>query len=114
LKKHSRGCGRVIQRTGTENKLVQRWAELFLLSLYAAFVVSRMKDPVGVAYWRKLTRTIFSGGFFVQLIGGLFGAERLLMTGELHFPVPALIILGPLYLVISVSLHAAFLGLARV
>jgi len=31
------------------------------------------------------------------LITGLLGAERLLMTGKLHLPVPALVLAGPLY-----------------
>ena len=73
------------------------WAELVLLSLYASFVIHKMKDPARTAFWRRITWTVFSGVFFAQLIGGLFGVERLLMTGELHFPVPGLIILGPLY-----------------
>ncbi len=39
----------------------------------------------------------FSMVFFAQLLLGLAGIEKLLMTGKLHLPVPALIIAGPLF-----------------
>lgn len=39
---------------------------------------------------------MFSGVFFAQLVLGLLGAERFLMTGNLHLPVPAVILAGPL------------------
>jgi polyferredoxin len=35
--------------------------------------------------------------FFSQLILGLFGYERFLMTGKLHLPVPMMILAGPIY-----------------
>ncbi|MCK4805032.1 MAG: hypothetical protein KAT88_10750, partial [Spirochaetes bacterium] len=73
------------------------WIEILLLSVYASFVIHRMKDPDNVAYWRRLTWAAFSAVFFLQLIIGLFGFERFLMTGRLHFPIPALIILGMMY-----------------
>ena len=40
---------------------------------------------------------IFSIIFFTQLILGVAGVDKLLMTGKLHLPVPALIAAGPLY-----------------
>ena len=73
------------------------WIEILLLSVYASFVIHRMKDPGNIAYWRRLTWAAFSAVFFLQLIIGLFGFERFLMTGRLHFPIPALIILGMMY-----------------
>lgn len=73
------------------------WIEILLLSVYASFVIHRMKGPDNVAYWRRLTWAAFSAVFFLQLIIGLFGFERFLMTGRLHFPIPALIILGMMY-----------------
>lgn len=39
----------------------------------------------------------FSAVFFLQLGLGLWGLEGMLMTGDLHLPVPALILGGPLY-----------------
>ncbi len=40
---------------------------------------------------------MFSLVFFAQLFIGLAGLEKMLMTGKLHLPVPAMIIAGPLY-----------------
>jgi len=73
------------------------WAEIFLISLYGAYVIFKMQDPVNVPRWRKLTWTIFSIIFFTQLIIGLSGFEKFLMTGKLHLPVPMMIVAGPVY-----------------
>jgi polyferredoxin len=56
-----------------------------------------MQDPVNVPRWRQLTWTIFSTVFFLQLILGLSGLDKFLMTGKLHLPVPLMIISGPVY-----------------
>ena len=40
---------------------------------------------------------VFSVIFFTQLILGVAGLEKLLMTGKLHLPVPALIAAGPIF-----------------
>jgi ferredoxin-type protein NapH len=73
------------------------WIEIFLISCYGAFVAFRMQDPINVPRWRKITWTIFSIVFFTQLIIGISGAEKFLMTGKLHLPVPMMIIAGPIY-----------------
>ena len=73
------------------------WAEILLISLYGAFVIYKMQDPVNVPKWRKITWTIFSIVFFTQLIIGLSGFEKFLMTGKLHLPIPMMIIGGPIY-----------------
>ena len=73
------------------------WAEIFLISIYGAFVIYKMQDPVNVPEWRKITWTIFSVVFFSQLIIGLSGFEKFLMTGKLHLPIPMMIIAGPIY-----------------
>jgi ferredoxin-type protein NapH len=73
------------------------WAEIFLISVYGAFVIYKMQDPVNVPGWRKITWTIFSVVFFSQLIIGLSGFEKFLMTGKLHLPIPMMIIAGPIY-----------------
>ena len=49
------------------------------------------------AKWRKITWTVFSVVFFSQLILGILGFEKFLMTGMLHLPIPALIIGGAVY-----------------
>lgn len=73
------------------------WIEIFLISLYGAFVIFKMQDPVNVPQWRKITWTLFSVVFFTQLFIGLSGLEKFLMTGKLHLPIPMMIIAGPIY-----------------
>ena len=73
------------------------WIEIIVISLYGSFVVYKMQDPLNVPRWRKLTWTVFSVVFFTQLIIGLSGIEKFLMTGKLHLPIPMMIIGGPLY-----------------
>lgn len=73
------------------------WAEILLVSIYGAFIIYKMQDPVNVPGWRKITWTIFSVVFFTQLLIGLSGFEKFLMTGKLHLPIPMMILGGPLY-----------------
>ena len=73
------------------------WIEIFIISCYGAFVVFKMQDPKNVPYWRKLTWTVFSVVFFSQLLIGLSGYEKFLMTGKLHLPIPMMILGGPIY-----------------
>ncbi len=73
------------------------WIEIFLISIYGAFVAFRMQDPLNVPKWRKLTWTLFSVIFFTQLTIGISGFENFLMTGKLHLPIPMMIIGGPIY-----------------
>jgi polyferredoxin len=73
------------------------WIEIIIISFYGAFVAFKMQDPKNVPAWRKLTWTIFSVIFFTQLIIGLSGFEKFLMTGKLHLPIPMMIIGGPIY-----------------
>lgn len=73
------------------------WLQAVALATYAAFVAEKMLDPRTQSKTRRLTWGLFSFFFFLQLILGLAGADRLLMTGDLHLPVPALVLAGPLY-----------------
>lgn len=73
------------------------WVEIGLLALYAGFVAGKFSDPASAARWRPRIWRFFSLVFFAQLILGLSGIERCLMTGDLHLPVPALIVAGPVY-----------------
>jgi ferredoxin len=73
------------------------WIEIFLIACYGAFVAYKMQDPMNVPRWRKITWTIFSIIFFTQLIIGLSGFEKFLMTGKLHLPIPMMILGGPIY-----------------
>lgn len=73
------------------------WLEIVLLTGYAVFVAERMADPIRAKRWRPRIWRLFSIVFFGQLLLGLAGVERCLMTGALHLPVPALITAGPVY-----------------
>lgn len=72
-------------------------AEIFLLSLYAAWTCGLLADPDKSPRVRPRIWLFFSAAFFIQLALGLAGLERMLMTGRLHLPVPALIAAGPIY-----------------
>lgn len=73
------------------------WIEIIIIALYAGFMIDRMIISRQIAYWRRLAWTLFTIVFFSQLILGLFGFERFLMTGALHLPVPAMIIGGSIF-----------------
>ena len=73
------------------------WIEIFLIASYGAFIVNKMKDPVNVPKWRRITWTGFSIVFFSQLFIGLVGFDKVLMTGKLHLPIPMMILAGPIY-----------------
>ena len=73
------------------------WIEILLLAIYAGWITEKMLDPQQSAQWRYRIWLIFSVVFFSQLIIGMAGIDKLLMTGKLHIPVPAMILAGPLY-----------------
>jgi ferredoxin-type protein NapH len=73
------------------------WLEIIIISSYGAFVVNKMKNASNVPKWRKITWTTFSIVFFTQLIIGLSGFDKFLMTGKLHLPIPMMILAGPIY-----------------
>ena len=73
------------------------WFEIVLIAFYGAIVAYKMQDPSKVQLWRRYTWLAFSVLFFSQLILGLFGFERFLMTGKLHLPIPMMILGGPIY-----------------
>lgn len=71
--------------------------EILGLSFYAAWIVGKMCHRSKSAAVRGRYWAFFSAVFFLQLILGLCGMDKMLMTGQLHLPVPALIVGGPLY-----------------
>ena len=73
------------------------WLEILFLAFYGAYVTGQMIRVQDTSIWRLRIWTIFSFVFFAQLILGLLGQELFLMTGKLHFPIPALIVAGPVY-----------------
>lgn len=73
------------------------WIEGALLTAYAAFLGHKLMDPSVHARWRPRLWRFFSLVFFGQLTLGVLGVERFLMSGELHPPVPAVILAGPIF-----------------
>lgn len=73
------------------------WIEIILIALYGSIVAYHMQDPAKVQAWRRYTWLAFSILFFFQLILGLSGFEKFLMTGKLHLPIPMMIVAGPIY-----------------
>ena len=73
------------------------WIEIGLLMMYGAFAAMKMSDPKNISKWRVRFWLLFSIVFFLQLIFGISGIKECLMTGKLHFPIPAMIIAGPVY-----------------
>jgi polyferredoxin len=73
------------------------WIELFILGIYSAFLVGRFSELRDTSRVRLTIWLTFSIVFFTQFILGVSGFERLLMTGRLHVPVPAVVIAGPIY-----------------
>ncbi|MCK4751595.1 MAG: 4Fe-4S binding protein, partial [Bacteroidales bacterium] len=73
------------------------WVEIGLIAIYGSVVAYHMQHPGKVQSWRKYTWFAFSIVFFSQLILGLAGFDRFLMTGKLHLPVPMMILAGPIY-----------------
>ncbi|WP_347881031.1 4Fe-4S binding protein [Pseudodesulfovibrio sp. S3-i] len=73
------------------------WLEIFGLALYAQWIGNLMLSPKGHRKYRPRIWEFFSVLFFLQLGLGLLGMDRMLMTGSLHLPVPALIAAGPVF-----------------
>jgi len=73
------------------------WLEAGLIAVYAGFVMRAMRTPEGARKTRPRIWRLFTVVFFGQLLLGLLGFERFLMSGQLHLPVPALIVAGPIY-----------------
>jgi ferredoxin-type protein NapH len=73
------------------------WIEIIVLVVYSVFVTIKMSNPSESAKWRVRFWSVFSIVFFLQLILGISGITECLMTGKLHFPIPAMIVAGPVY-----------------
>lgn len=73
------------------------WLEIFLLGCYAQWIGARMRTPKGHRTVRPRIWALFSAVFFLQLGLGILGMDRMLMTGTLHLPVPAMIVAGPVF-----------------
>ncbi len=73
------------------------WLQILALAIYAAWLTRAMASPINHTRLRPRIWALFSLVFFIQLGLGLLGMKNMLMTGNLHLPVPALIVGGPLF-----------------
>ncbi len=73
------------------------WWQAVALAFYAGWLSDRLQDARQIRQLRPRVWLMFSVIFFTQLVLGVMGLDKLLMTGELHLPVPAIIIAGPLF-----------------
>src|SRR6056297_609288 len=73
------------------------WIEILMPASYGAIVAWFMYDPARSSRWRQVTWLVFSFVFFSQLVLGVTVSEKFLMTGELHLPIPMMIMSGPIY-----------------
>ena len=71
--------------------------EIILLAIYAGWLSQVMINAKNISNIRTKYWFFFSVVFFTQFILGLFVNDTFLMTGELHFPIPALIVAAPVY-----------------
>jgi polyferredoxin len=73
------------------------FVQIAVIAAFASILEYNMLIPGRSGWWRRFSWTLFSAVFFLQLILGIAVDKVFLMTGNLHLPVPALIISGPLY-----------------
>lgn len=71
--------------------------ETLWLGFYASWLLGLLLSSTPTTGIRTWFWRLFSLVFFGQLVLGLVGFDRFLMTGTLHLPVPALILGGPIY-----------------
>lgn len=71
--------------------------QAFMLAWYGVWIFEKLSGRKTHNKYRPRIWLIFSFVFFVQLFLGLLGFEKFLMSGKLHFPVPAFIWFGALY-----------------
>ena len=80
------------------------WAEILLISLYGSFVVFKMQDPVNVPKWRKITWTL-CGDCLAGCHHNSIKYKYFKLRPELA---------RNLFLILTISLHASCIALARI
>jgi len=73
------------------------WLTAFWLAVWAAWLTDTLGPAKRMRQLRPRIWLAFSTVFFAQLAIGLAGVDAFLMTGDLHLPVPALIVAGPVF-----------------
>ncbi len=73
------------------------WVQIFLAALAGGWLYGRMYPLKSRNRWRRRTWLLFTCVFFGQLGLGIWVDPRFLMSGQLHLPVPDLILGGAIY-----------------
>ena len=73
------------------------WLQVILTSAYAFLLCWKMQDIRLRTRWRGYSWLVFSFSFFGQLLLGIIFDSIFLLSGELHFPIPMVIIGGAVY-----------------
>lgn len=71
--------------------------QIALVSAFAFILEYNMLIPGRSGWWRRFSWSLYSAIFFLQLGLGIVVDRVFLLSGNLHLPVPAMIISGPLY-----------------
>ena len=93
---------RPLPQTSRTRRSERRWALATTLAIAGILsaVQLQVKSPQPLptrSRWRKRTWLLFTLVFFAQLILGIGVDPRFLLNGELHFPIPDLIVGGAVY-----------------
>ncbi|MCD6179630.1 MAG: 4Fe-4S binding protein [Bacteroidales bacterium] len=73
------------------------WIEIMVLTIYSVWLGQIMVKTGNIGNIRIKYWLFFSVVFFGQFILGLTVNDKFLMTGDLHLPIPALIVGAPIY-----------------
>lgn len=73
------------------------WIEIGVIAIYAFWVSYNMQVISKQTLWRVRIWIVFSTLFFAQLLLGISGFDQFLMTGDLHLPIPMMIIGGAVF-----------------
>lgn len=73
------------------------WIQVVLAAIAGGWLYDRMQAIHTRSLWRKRIWLLFTVVFFTQLILGIWIDPIFLLSGELHFPIPGIILGGALY-----------------
>lgn len=77
--------------------LYGEWIQIVLLTLFAGWIANRIYFREERPVLRLRLWSLFAVLFYLQLLLGIVADSRFLMTGELHFPFPSVILTGAVY-----------------
>lgn len=71
--------------------------QIGVISIYSAFLSYKMQNRKERSLWRIRSWLLFTIVFYSQLILGITVDALFLLSGNLHLPIPAIILAGPIY-----------------